>query len=104
VTAAFCSVIVSPKRTTPDNPNGASGAAVRFASVSGAHVSAGDDTPLAVRTGDHVETVTFDLPDAPTDARVYVGWYTYPDLSRLSVTGDIPGTESNWAQVGALPP
>jgi hypothetical protein len=74
---------------------------VRFVQVVGADSQqiAGDDTPLAVTAGNFVETVTFARPDVPT-ATVYVGWYTFPDLSRLPVTGDIPGSESNWAQIG----
>jgi hypothetical protein len=47
------------------------------------------------------ETILLDaLP--PGDYTVYVGWYTLPDVTRLAVRGDVPGTESSWAQLGEV--
>ncbi|MEZ4669280.1 MAG: hypothetical protein R3E39_15350 [Anaerolineae bacterium] len=58
--------------------------------------------------GDHaagsqwVESVNLDVAaDLPVGTySVYVGWYTYPDLTRFKVLSDVTGAVDGWALVG----
>jgi hypothetical protein len=67
---------------------------------------ASDDYTLGTQPegGQWVETVSMDLPpDLPAgDYTVYVGWYTYPDLTRFRVLSDVPGAADSWAQIGSF--
>jgi len=65
-----------------------------------------DDHSLGVQPkgGQWVETVSLDLPHdlAAGEYKVYVGWYTYPDMTRFKVLSDVPGAQDNWAQIGTF--
>jgi len=42
-------------------------------------------------------------PDASTGTYgVYVGWYAFPDLARISVLSDVPGATNNWVKLGEV--
>jgi hypothetical protein len=64
---------------------------------------AGDDRPLLTAQR-HVEAVTLPLPDdlPPGDYEVFVGWYTFPDLTRLDVLSNVEGADSNWTKIGQI--
>jgi hypothetical protein len=67
---------------------------------------ASDDHTLGVqpKDGQWVETVSMELPkDLPAgEYTVYVGWYSYPDMTRFKVLSDVPGAVDNWAQIGTF--
>ncbi len=67
---------------------------------------AADDHTLGAQPmgGQWVETVGLSLPsDLPAGAyKVYVGWYTYPELTRFKVLSDVPGAQDSWAQIGTF--
>ncbi len=81
---------------------------IRFIKVLDANGKAvsSDDHTLGVQPkgGQWVETVSLDLPpDLPAgEYKIYVGWYTYPDLTRFKVLSDVPGAVDNWAQIGTF--
>jgi hypothetical protein len=49
-----------------------------------------------------LETLDLNLPSelAAGTYRVYVGWYSYPDLVRFPVLSDVPGAQDGWAMIG----
>lgn len=49
----------------------------------------------------HIDSLTFDLPAGET-YRVYVGWYTYPDITRLNVLTDVDGAVNDWVLLGEI--
>ncbi|MBA3874311.1 MAG: hypothetical protein H0X30_34710, partial [Anaerolineae bacterium] len=65
-----------------------------------------DDHTLGVQPkgGQWVEAVDLGLPaNLPAgEYQVYVGWYTYPDLTRFKVLSDVPGAVDSWAQIGSF--
>lgn len=50
------------------------------------------------------EVVSIDVPDgaAPGVYRLFVGWYRYPDLTRLPVQGDAPGAPDGLVYLGEV--
>lgn len=65
-----------------------------------------DDHTLGAQPkgGQWVETVSMGLPAdlAAGEYTVYVGWYSYPDMTRFKVLSDVPGAVDNWAQIGTF--
>ena len=58
------------------------------------------DAPLAGRSA-WVEQVDFtDLPDGEYD--VYTGWYTLPDVTRLTILSDRPEADNHWVHLGRV--
>ena len=81
---------------------------VRFVQVvSAADESVGsDDTPPGeIAAGEQLnERVSLALPDdlPPGEYRVYTGWYTFPELTRLDVQADVEGSVNNWVLLDTL--
>jgi hypothetical protein len=79
---------------------------IRFVKVldEGGNQAAGFDSTLgAVPAGaQRLETLNLDLASdlPPGIYRVYVGWYSYPDLVRFPVLSDVPGAQDGWAMIG----
>ena len=67
---------------------------------------AGDDSTLGVQAagGEWVETVSLGLPDdlPAGEYRLFVGWYTYPDLTRFPVLSPVAGAADSMALVGTF--
>ncbi|MBI1280724.1 MAG: hypothetical protein GC179_21550 [Anaerolineaceae bacterium] len=64
------------------------------------------DEPLGSQPKDNqwLESVAFNnsLKLPAGEYKVYVGWYTYPDITRFKVLSDVPGAVDNWAQIGSF--
>ncbi len=64
------------------------------------------DAPLGTLPADtrQVDLVMLELPDdLPVGTyRVYVGWYTYPDLTRFAVLSDVDGATDGLAWLGDI--
>ncbi len=81
---------------------------VRFVHVidaDGNPIAQQDNTLGVQRAGDGwAEAVSLDLPDdlPPGAYRVYVGWYTLPDVTRFGVLSDVEGARDNWALLGTF--
>ncbi|MCA0455087.1 MAG: hypothetical protein LCI00_14025 [Chloroflexi bacterium] len=81
---------------------------IRFVKVLDAEGNqiAGDDHTLGVQTagGAWVETVSLGLPAdlSAGEYRVFVGWYTYPDLTRFPVLTAVEGAADGMARVGTF--
>ncbi len=79
---------------------------IRFVKVldeQGNQVAGADDTLGAHAAGTQwLETFNLNLPaDLATGTyKVYVGWYTYPDLNRFPVLSDVPGAQDGTAYIG----
>ncbi len=78
---------------------------IRFIKVldeNGEQIAGADETLGTHESGSQwIETVTLDLP-ADVKAgqyRVYVGWYTYPDLTRFPVLSDVEGAQDGLALI-----
>lgn len=78
---------------------------IRFIKVldeTGEQIAGVDETLGAHESGSQwIETVTLDLPaDVKAGTyRVYVGWYTYPDLTRFAVPSDVEGARDRLALI-----
>jgi hypothetical protein len=83
---------------------------IRFIKVldeQGEPIAGVDETLGAHGAGSEwVETVRLDLPSDLPDGtyRIYVGWYTYPDLTRFPVLSDVEGARDSLALVGEFNP
>ncbi len=78
---------------------------VKILDASGKSIAADDHTLGAQpKNSQSIDTVGLVLPsDLPAgDYQVYVGWYTYPELTRFKVLSDVPGAQDSWAQIGTL--
>ncbi|MFZ4815293.1 MAG: hypothetical protein ACOYL5_12210 [Phototrophicaceae bacterium] len=80
---------------------------VRFVHIldaDGQPISQHDSGLGAFAAGDVTfDSLTVDLTDAPDDVRVYVGWYTYPEIARLPVlTPNVLGGQDGWVQLNAI--
>jgi hypothetical protein len=81
---------------------------IRFAHVvdsTGQPIAQDDQTLGTLAAGTRrVEQVTLQLPaDLPAgDYRAYVGWYTYPDLTRFAVSSAVDGAADGLALVGEI--
>ena len=81
---------------------------IRFIKIldsKGQQIYAKDETlGLQSKGGQWLESITFNnslkLPSG--EYKVYVGWYTYPDMTRFKVLSDVPGAVDNWAQIGSF--
>lgn len=49
----------------------------------------------------HIETLTFnDMPSGTYT--VYLGWYTYPDLTRREILADVPDAANRWIELETI--
>ncbi|MEM6283345.1 MAG: hypothetical protein AAF787_14215, partial [Chloroflexota bacterium] len=79
---------------------------VRFVHVvneAGEQIAGSDEPRGGIMAGEQrVDAVTLDLPETPGIYRVYTGWYTLPDVQRLTVLGDVDGAQSNWVLLDTI--
>ncbi len=79
---------------------------VRFIKVldaNGGEAAASDVAPGAQRRGDVLaEQIGLTVSDALGEYQVYVGWYTYPDVTRIPVLSEVEGHQDNWVLLGKV--
>ncbi len=79
---------------------------VRFIKVldeNGGEVAASDIAPGTHSRGDALaEQPDLVIGDTPGQYRVYAGWYTLPDVTRIAVLSEVEGRQDNWVLLGRV--